>query len=222
MNEEINDATSSEQTQSSEELTLDDLYSEFEPVQQTQTVQSEPQPQTQSQTSFEQNVPDPVTDADAFTKYMGSHNQELAALRQSLNDTKQELENEKNELATKREEQEFNDLSDEIGKQAGLKGDDVAPHLLYKFIKDENFQKIWQNRGSNPKAFEKVKTVLAKEMKNKSSVQTDAQLEQNDKALSEAINNASSNNKTTTRDDEMSNMSNMEFDRAWQSIVSGG
>lgn len=221
MTEENNDVQSTEPEQSEQSLTLDDLYSEFKP-QETQTPQSAPQqPEVNSQNDFS-NVPDPVTNTEGFTQYMGQHSQELAALRNDLMQTKSDLDAEKQELATKREEEAFNELSSEIAKQAGVETDDIAPHLLFKFVKDENFQQIWQNRSKNPGAFKKVQSILANEMKGKVKIKTDPQLQENDRAMNEAINSASNNTRQpSSLEDKLEKSSDREFDTTWQRLLSG-
>ena len=213
MNEENNDVTTEAAPQSEPAASLDDLYGEFQP-QQTQPVQSQQQTQPQPQSTVSYSAPDPVSDPDGFKNWTQSNQREIADLKSSLTQYTNDLAAEKQALAEQQEERDFQSVASEIAKSANINADDAEAGLLHKFMKDKNFQQIWRNRGSNPAAFQKVKTVLSNEMKGRFSSRVDSQLAENQRALDEANKSTSTSKKDEpTLEDQVAGMSSAEFKR---------
>jgi len=169
------------------DLSLDDLYGEFQP-QQTQPAQSNTQQQQaveHSQPSY-LNIPDPVADVDGFKGYIVGFEKKLAAAQSEVRKAQERLAQKERELAIQAEERDFRGVAEEIAQKAGVDGDLVEAGLLHKFVKDKGFQQMWQNRNSNPAAFKKAKAILANEMRNRFAMKVDPQLAENQRAAEEA------------------------------------
>lgn len=211
---EDNDDQSQQPDQSdSPTETLEDLYGEFQVEQQIPPVQSTQQPQGNNTPSYS-TPPDPVTEPEAFKQYQAGQNNELSALKTQFAEVNASLKDAQDKLITDTEERDFRNVAEDIAKLADLDPEIVEDGLMGKFIRDKQFQQIWKNRDANPSAMKKVKTILANEMKSKYSMKTDHQVAENQRALEEANKNASNSKKTESSvEDNVSKMSNVEFDR---------
>ena len=202
-----------------EEVSLDDLYSDF-PVQEMQTPQSTQQEQVTP--SYEAKV-DPISDPDGLNSYLSGLKKDFAGLQSELQATKAELSQEKQRLAAEAEERDLRTVASEIAKKAGVEDDLVEAMMLRQFMTDKGFQRAWQGRGQNPKAFGKIKSTLANQYKGRFSAKHDAQLEENQRAVEEANKSASSRKKEDpSKEDQFSGLSNKDFDAKFRSLVNSG
>lgn len=219
MAENKNEATSQKQ-EPSESVSLDELYGQF--TQETRPSQSTQQRQSEEQPRTSYNIPDPVSDAEGFKGYMGNIQNELAAARSEARKASDELQAERQKVAVQTEEREFRNVAEEIAKKAEVDADLVEAGLLYKFVKDGNFQQMWQNRNSNPNAFTKVKSVLGQEMRDRFSTKVDPQIAENQRAAEEATKNAvDKRQEEKSADDKAMSMTGAEFDRWVRNQING-
>lgn len=221
--------SSSESGQTEENLSLDDLYGEFQP-QQTQPAQStqQQQPSQQgtgqgSETQVSYDVPDPVNDPEGFKQYQANVHKELAAVRSEAQSIQQQLQEKEQALSAQAEERDFQNVAEEIAKQAEVDTDLVEAGLLHRYIKDKNFQQIWQNRQANPQAFKKVKSVLSKEMRSKFAMKVDPQIAENQRAAEEADKGATAQRKEEESvEDQLMKADSRDFDRMLRKLRGDG
>ena len=179
MNEEAQPSLEPEVAAS--EPTLDDVISEFniEPTVQAPTPVEPTEPQFQPQTEI-----DPY-DADSIQNFV---NNGLSQQQQTMEQLQSRLD--------AMQQKETNAQTDADIKQAvgvlttnveGLNPDMAEAFLEMKARKDSNFNTIWNNRHSNPQAFEKAMGVVSNQAKDMFSLKQNDQLVENQRAMQQSI-----------------------------------
>lgn len=225
MDENQEQSASQEGQQTSDDVTLDQVYekfnveeaaSDFSPqVQQPaqKTVQA-PQPQIGAE------IPDPVLDPAGFKAY---HSKFDAAL-QTLTQTQQQLVAER---MRSREEADIKQAVSVVREKVGGEVDEdfIEIALGQKARKDAKFLSIYNNRAKNPAAWKAALGAVGNELKTKYQFRTDPQIAENVRAAKQSTQST-----LTKRGDDSANplesklagvKSEVEFAREWERLRSG-
>lgn len=182
---------------------LEALASQFEP-QQSEPVKTIP----------EQEAPKFESSEEAI-EWMAKQHSETRAQLESLVESN-----------TKKEQDAFVDSQmaalDEaiktIGKDVELDPVFIEGALHTTYNRDKNFQKIFDNRDQNPDAYNKALSIVAGDLKAKSSSKHDAEAVASERALSELQRSS----RTGTPDaDPATDLSAAEFDHYWEKLKTG-
>lgn len=185
------------QEQPPEKPTLESLYKEFEPK-----IPAQQQPQAAQPSA-------PAGNDNAILS-------EVQAL-------KAEIEAEKTARNRDKEDKDFQSAVAKLAKSAGLTGKDTTlkGFLLGKAHEDERLRSLWENRSIAPKTWESALELLAEEAKSQFVV-TDPQLEENQRAMEDSQRSKSATAPpASTQEQDVMQMSDGEFEYAWQSLIRG-
>lgn len=187
---------------------LEEIATEFNVGNQTQTEQSTPQPSPNY-------MPDPVTQPDEFRQFQANSMAEITRQNQQLNQRLTQFETERAQTAEKAE------LEGLVDKMAPNFEGVPKPYLKYAladhYEQNPIFAKIWDNRSQNPQALEKAITAITPEIQKQLAIQPNAQLEENQRALEQST-------KSTTAEpnpnQDVMNLNNAEFGQEWERLKS--
>lgn len=188
-----------------EQVTLEQLASQFEPVQ-SQPVQRE---QSQEPPKFDNSE-------DAIEWLAKQHSQTSA----KLNEVSSKLSEKEQKEYVDSQLRDLDDAIKTIGKDVDLDPMFIEGALHTKYNRDSNFQKIFDNRAQNPEAYKKALSVIAGEVKAKSTVRHDPQIAENSRAL-EQLQRSARTGTSHNPDEAAQSMSASEFDRYWENLKSG-
>lgn len=201
------------------ELSIEEQAKQF-----TTSVQPQYQPQYQSQPAYQPpqfQVPDPVTNPEGYNRFMAMQGQMVSGIDATLKTLHEKVSS----WETRQLEQKVNqDVDRAVSKvNEKLKVEpmlaEIALEKMYR--SDANFKRIWDNRDRNPQALEKALDVVSQKMQTMFNVRQDPQIAENLRAAQSAQRNMSTT-KTQSQNDEWANLSEAEFQRKWQMILSGG
>lgn len=177
--------------ESSEEPTLEELYAQFD-------APAEPKPQP----------PAPKVEAND-------------AVLQEIQNLRRDFEAEKQARSHAAEESDLNSAVSAMAKASGIKGKNtlLKGYLLAKAGEDTRLQNAWNQRKSNPAAWEQVLGTLAKDVQKEFEV-PDPQLEENQRAMAMSQKAASSKPPDPDSIEEKAKkMSDSEFGQLWGNLI---
>lgn len=205
-----------EQAVSQEQPTLDDVYRKFDVDKMANDfATSQPQPQTQPQPEPQApvSVPDPVTDAEAFRRFMGQDHQNRLALRQTLQKVEQQLTAHQQEQARKTEEADIKRAVEIVNADLKADPDMVEVALGAKARKDPKFLKLYEMRHKNPDAWDAALKAYSSELEGKFAMRADPQLVENQRAMKAAQQSMATGAKAPSKSDELGKLPMHELDR---------
>lgn len=229
MEEQTQQEPSQEQA-TSEEVTLDKVYQEYNVEEMArqfrpQATAQEMQPQQRQDIPQQQPaVPDPILDADRYKQYVSNQQTEVSSLKQSLKQLQDTFGAIAAQQVKAREEADIKDAV-QLVKKAGFEHDDdfIEIALGHKARQDPKFLAVYQGRYQNPKAWRAALGAVANELKNKYAFKTDPQLTENVRAAKSSTSATPNKQQTNSLDDYLNSASNQsDWDRRWQEIVSRG
>lgn len=222
MNDEIEQVSES-QPESTPEPTLDDVYKEFGVEQQAQQFQAAtaPAPTPQGFTPpTEPNIPDPVTDVDAFRQWQMQQFHQNNSVQKTL----QELNGRFQEISQAEHKRQ---VEADISRAVEIVNKRLAadPHLIEVALdlearKDPRFQKLWEGRRQNPAAWDKALDAWSRKMDGKLAVRADPQLTENQRAA-RASQQAIGGSRNSSPREEWDRLDAGEFDSKWRALVNG-
>ena len=164
------------------EPTLDDVISEFniEP-----TVEAQQPAEVPVEQQFTPQTEIDPYDASSIQNFV---NNGLSQQQQTLEQLKSQV------TAMQQKEQNAQteaDIKQAVGvlttKVEGLGANMAEAFLEMKARTDSNFSTIWNNRHTNPQAFEKAMDVISTQAKSEFSLKQDGQLVENQRAMQQSI-----------------------------------
>jgi len=192
---------------------IEDTASSFQPqtpaAPAQQPVQSQPAPK----------VP------DAFDPNFGAHQEALVKNVSSLHDTVSKTLHEINAMKMdairQRTESDIKSAASLIAEKAGIKPKVAEVAMEVKAREDARFRAIWNNRQSNPKAYNAALEALAMEAAQEYAVKQDPQLAENQRAMNASRNQMATTQKQT-QNDEYAAMSPAERQARIQQLIRRG
>lgn len=146
---------------------------------------------------------------------------------QQVGDVSHRLESIQSELRSEKEKsyiegrlKALDSAVSEIGKDVPISKLMIEGVFHQKYSRDPAFQKIFDNRDSNPEAYKKALGVLKDEIKREASVKYDPEAEANSRALKQLQSSARSPAKVDPRE-KYRDMSASEFDQEWTKLLRG-
>lgn len=196
--------------------TLEDISQEFSVEEQISNFQAQPE-QTQTQTQF---TPDPISDPDAYNQYAQQQASSLNNLGKTVEDLTTKLGTYEQQLAEQKLAADVDAAVAKVNEKLGLDPKMTEIALEHEYRDNPSFKKIWDNRGQNPKAFDKALGVVADKFSNVFSVSQDHQLTQNQLAAKQSLKTMA---KTTQPDanSEWEGLSSAEFEQKWAEMRRG-
>lgn len=199
--------TEETQVNDTPEKTPEDIYKEFNIDGQSDTGQTNHDATSNSQTQY---IPDPVTETDKFTSYVNDQN---AAIRNDLNQTKSQLEQITQKAIGEKNERDIERIVDlASGKIENVNKKYVRYELMDHYENDPRFRQAYDNRDQNPGVIEKIVEAMVPELK-KTLAPADAQLAENQRALKESITGASQTTETISQEQDIMSKTPAEFDQ---------
>lgn len=207
--------------------TLDDIYRDFpgavQAQQQTPPVQSDIQPPPAPAPITHvppETVPDPVTAPQDYAKWVA---QQQADIKRQVTEMSARQALEREEARRTVDKADLTSAVDFIsdGIQAADK-DLVRGYLYSKAEDDKRLAQLFNNRRSNPSAWDAALSVLKDDVRQKFAARTDPQLVENQAALDNAMRNASTT--APAKDDVQTSLmkkSHGDFAREWERIKAG-
>lgn len=212
--------TVSSETQQQEE-TLDDVLSQFPIESAAQSFNAQPRQQEPSQRPPDFNVPDPTYDPDGFKQTMKSLQSNDWEVKQTINRISEQLQGEAQRRQREAEEVDISQAIKSIQKTLPtLEGKDrlVKGYLGAMAAEDPRIAKVWENRRSNPTAWNKTLNALTRQLAKDFEFQADPQLAENTRAAKASRDQMG----TTSRpdpDDKFKGMNPGEFQAYWDRLV---
>jgi hypothetical protein len=191
-----------------EQPTLEQLAQEFT-VEQRQPAQSEPQVAA---------PPPSYDDSENFAKWSA---QRLEDVTRKLNDVTGELSKKKQDDYVSEQLKALDDAVSTVGKDVEMSKLFIEGALHTKYVRDENFRKIFDNRSQNPTAYKKALSILSDEIKKEASVKYDPQVAEDARALSQLQRNARTGKTVDDPNEKWKGMSAADFDRQWERLRNG-
>lgn len=188
-----------------EQVTLEQLASQFTPV------QSQPEQRVTSQ------EPPKFDNSDDAIEWLAKQHSQTSA---KLNEVSSKLSDKEQKEFVDSQMRDLDEAIKTIGKDVELDPMFIEGALHTKYNRDANFQKIFDNRAQNPEAYKRALSVIASEVKARSTVKHDPQIAENSRAL-EQLQRSARTGTSTNPDEAAQNMSAAEFDRYWESLKSG-
>lgn len=195
--------------------TMEDISREFNVEEQVQSFQAKPE---QEQSFNDVYAPDPITNPDAYERYARQQAQSL----QMMNKTIKELNDKIGSFEMKTQQQAVEaDIKAAVAKvnsklEADEKMAEIALRMEYE--KDPHFQRVWDNRHKNPKAFEKALDVIADQYSGVLKVKQDPQLTANQLAAKKSMKTMG---RSPEPQDEWDGLSQGEFEQKWNEMLRG-
>jgi len=161
--------------------------------------------QPQSPQPVAQPAPQAFRAPDPFDPNFGAYQNQMAnsvmSLNQALSQTRNEIGTLRQTLNSERVEADIKRTVSSIAEKSGL--DPKFAEVAFQLKAKENPQllRIWNDRGSNPKALEKAIEVVSREFKQTYSVKQDPQLVENQRAVSASRNSMATTAKTSQQDE---------------------
>lgn len=201
--------------------TLEDIYAtvpELTRAPQMPPVQS-PTPTTEPQPQPAATIPDPVTAPQNYASYMARQNDDI---RQALAQDRAERQAEKDAARKVQDKTDINTAVERLADGVTADKDILRGWLYARAEDDERLAALFNNRASNPAAWDAALAVLHDEAKTKFAARTDAQLVENQAALDQAMAGATT---TTPRPDDITEKLLKtppgEFQREWAKVRAG-
>lgn len=219
-------STEQQTSDDSQTATLDDVYkqynveeqaSNFSPQRQTQQVTQQPAQQQQPTPA----IPDPVLDPNGYKNW---HGQQNTMVNQALSQMSGELKSLRDERTRTREEADIKGAVTQFKKVVGPEIDDELAEVALgaRARKDPKFLAVYQNRNSNPQAWNAAVSAYANEFKGKVQFKIDSQLTENVRAAKQSIQGSQSTKASPAPGDAgfFEGKTGPAFDHAWNQYIS--
>ena len=200
------------------EPTLEQIASEFQNAQPSDTYPDTHQSEAKSEQPRNDNPP---TDPSEYTNWLQQQKDalvsgEITRISKTLDEfvRNQETEKTKSDLKSA-----VNTLSKSV---EDIPEDLLEGYLHVEFSRNPSFQKIWNNRAQNPTAFNKALALLGQQLSKKAAIRRDPQLTENVRAAKQAEKDTSKS--PVSEDDPMAKVAKAEgtdFNRYWERIKRG-
>lgn len=167
----------------------------------------------------ELNLPDPALDPAAFNKALGETlNGKTAEQNEILDYVRSQKEREATAARNADIESAVNAISETI--------EGADKRLVRGLLKDEydtnpSFQKIWDNRASNPAALTRAIAVLSQNFRDTLAVKVDSQVASDQRVFRQSMQNARTSGNRPAADDAWKNLSGSDFDAKWNALKGG-
>jgi len=212
-----------EQTQvetETSEQTLDDVYKEFNVEEVAQSFNA--QPQAAPQPAPRPNIPDPALDIDGFKGWAENVQTSDAELRQSFRQVSEQLSSINEERQRQVEETDLNAAVKIIQEgEPALEGKEklVKSYLGTLANDDKKLVQVWQNRGSNPKAWNAALRAVKSQIAKDFSFSADPQLTENVRAMKTSRDQMATTTKVDPNDEWSGSIT--DFERKWSQLTNG-
>jgi len=224
----MNEEESTSQSEAPAEITqeeapspsLDEIANEFSVEEQANQFQAQPQqtaPAPQPEPSFENsqlNIPDPTYDPDGYNRFMQQQASQTNQINSVVTSLAEKVNGYEQQLAQQKVDADLGKAVEHINSKLKVDPDMAETALEVEYRKNPSFQKIWNNRDSNPQAFKKALDVVADKWAGKFATRADDQLVENVRAAKTSQQTLA---KAPQEDPyaHLSDMSPGEFDRWW-------
>ena len=206
------------------EPSLDDVIAEYNVQPQVQnTAQQQPAPQVPQVSNNAPSV-DPL-DQDSFNGYVNQVASGQSVLNEQLQDVKTQLTELQQERARLQVETDINNAVETLNENLKLNPKLVRVHLEYMAQEKPGFKQLWENRGTNPKAFEKALNAVGREMRDLYAVKQDEGLAETQAAIQksqQSLSGSNSKSGSNSTEEALAAASGADFDRMWNDIAHGG
>lgn len=218
--EEVTQQQSAEPVAAPQESGLESVYKEYGIEEQAASFQPQapaPAPQPAPAPAFK--APDP------FDPNFGAYQAQLAngvgTLQHALTQTRSELTQLQSQLQAQRTEADIKTAVGVLTDVAKIPPKIAEVAMEAKAREDKRFLQIWQNRQSNPKAFNAALKALGSELQEQFTVRQDPQLVENQRAVAASRNSMATTAKTS-ENDKWDAMTPSERQRAVQVLLRDG
>ena len=199
-----------EQTESTEQMSLEDVYGKYNIQPETQPRQSDPETTTETAPTG-QNVDQLKTQIEALTK-------QHAEMQRRLDEQQQQA-------ARDAEEKDLDQAIEYVEKNVNLPKKEqrklVKLALASKYQEDKKFASAWDNRGKDPRAFSAVLEATIPELRDLFSIKDNDQISQNQLALDSAIKGGQEASEPDDGVKKVMDMNDGEFERWWLGMSQG-
>lgn len=200
---------------------LRSIASELTVEEQAKTFTATPTPAYQPQFQPQQfYAPDPVTDSEGYKRYMAEQHQTGTQIRSALDTVLSEVQSFKQTFQQQKVNADVDRAVQVVNAKVKADPEVVEAMLNVEYTKNPTFKKIFDNRERNPIAFEKALGVIADKFAPKFQVRTDPQLVENVRAA-RSSQQTMATTKQISQNEEVGNMTDLEFQRWWQSQRQG-
>ena len=175
------------------------------------------QPAPQAAPAFK--APDPFD--PGFQAYQAQLAHGVGSLQQALSQTRGELTQLQASLQTQRTEADIKQAVGVLTDVAKIPPKIAEVAMEAKAREDKRFLQIWNNRQSNPKAFNAALKALGAELGEQFTVRQDPQLVENQRAVAASRNSMATTAKTSDND-QWASMSPGDRQRAVQVLLRDG
>lgn len=166
---------------------------------QPQTPQAPAQPATQAQPQAPKFDPfDPN-----FGNHLTEQAKQVSVLNQSVSEAVNRVTQLERSLIAKQTETDIKSAASVIAEKAGIKPKIAEVAMEVKAREDARFRVIWQNRHTNPKAFNAALEALAQEAAQEYVVKQDPQLAENQRAVRVSQQQMATTTRTSDQDELM-------------------
>lgn len=226
MNEEENTNQSAEPVETTPEgneapaPSLDEIANEFSVEEQAnqfqaQPTQSAPAPQYEPQNQGLGEIPDPTYDPDGYTRFMQQQAAQQQQTNQLLNEIASKVSGYEEQMARQKVEADLNNAVTTVNEKLGIDPALAEAVLETEYRKNPAFQKIWDNRSKNPKAFKQALGLIGDKYAGQFASKFNDQLVENVRAAKSSQQTLASSPKEDGLS-EWADLSPAEFERKWR------
>lgn len=195
------------------EPTLDEVISEFN----VQAIPAVPTPVPQPVTTDPLPTVDPL-DENSFRNFSQSVQNGQSALNQQLQEVTSKLTNLQQERADSQVEADINRAVDTVNKSLDLDPMVVRVFLELTAQQKPGFKNIWDNRTSNPAAYQKALDAFSKELGAKFANKQDPELTKNQQAIQQSQQSMASKTVETPENSIDAELAGAKTDAEWNAI----
>ena len=201
---------------------LDEIANEFNVEEEANQFQAQPKqsaPAYEPEPSFQnspvnQDIPDPTYDPDGYVRYMQQQGATQAQINNTLNQLVEKVSSYEQQMAQQKVDADLGKAVSHINEKLNVDPVMAEMVLEVEYRKNPAFQKIWNNRDQNPKAFNKALDVLADKYSGNFATRTNDQLVENVRAAKTSQQTLANAPKEDPYDN-VGNMNEQEFQSWW-------
>lgn len=203
-----------EENEQADEPNLEDVYTKFNVEAVAKTFNPEPVRETKSEVPA--TAPDPTVDLDGFSKWARAVHSADSEVRQTLHRVSEQLNTYQQERQRAQEEADIKQAVSKLKSKVDLDEDFLEIALGHEARKDPRLLSIWENRKTNPKAWDAALNALGNQYSKKFQVRADPQLAENTRAMK-----ASRDQMATTRKEDPNEewADDATFEPKWRRLV---
>lgn len=224
MTDQTTDQTTTDQsTDKEKEVTLDDVYREagLDKIATATDTQKTTQQDTDTKKVEPSSVPDPF-DTENFKAFLARQAAGTTALEQAVTKVVGYLNERQRSEAISLTRADIEKAVSSIDEVVQLGKPKVVEAYLDGMVReDPRMKAIWDNRAKNPTAWNNALKIAAKKMQEDFSIKTDPNLVNSQRARKESQRQMATTS-TETKDEAWDNVSQEDFQRKWDQMVSGG